>query len=103
MAKTLSTKVTKAALKQTSSRRTARKSRGSARSTPKSARILAMLQRAGGTTLDELMKETGWQQHSQRGYLSGTIGKRLRHLVSSEKINGERRYRIERKGTGEPA
>jgi hypothetical protein len=52
--------------------------------------------REGGTTLSELMSSTGWQKHSVRGFLSGTVGKKLGlHLVSAKGQNGERVYSIQ--------
>ena len=60
----------------------------------KTAQITSLLQRAEGASLDEMVKATGWQQHSLRGFLSGTIGKQKGLKVTSEKTDGERRYRI---------
>jgi hypothetical protein len=42
------------------------------------------------------MKATGWQPHSVRGFLSGTVGKKLGLTVKSTKgENGERTYSVE--------
>jgi hypothetical protein len=58
--------------------------------------MLALLQSEGGATIAELMAATGWQAHSIRGFLSGTVAKRLGHTVRSVQIEGEaRRYRVE--------
>jgi hypothetical protein len=58
--------------------------------------ILALLKSEGGTTIADLMAATGWQAHSIRGFLSGTVAKRLGHTVRSVQIEGEaRRYRVE--------
>jgi Protein of unknown function (DUF3489) len=66
-----------------------------AREGSKAARVLALLKRPDGATLKELMKVTGWQPHSVRGYLSGTVGKKLGLKVESTKAeNGERSYSI---------
>jgi Protein of unknown function (DUF3489) len=64
-------------------------------SLPKSSRITALLNRPDGATIAELMKITGWQSHSIRGFLSGTPKKRKGLVVSSQKDEaGVMRYRI---------
>jgi len=61
----------------------------------KAAQVLDLLKRPDGATLAELMKSTGWQAHSVRGFLSGTISKKLGLAVTSAKIeDGERTYSI---------
>ena len=61
----------------------------------KTENVLELLKRPGGVTLKELMKTTGWQAHSIRGFLSGTIGKKLGLAVKSTKgKDGERSYSI---------
>jgi Protein of unknown function (DUF3489) len=44
--------------------------------------------------LDALVKETEWQKHSVRGFLAGTVRKKLKLPLLSEKIDGVRTYRI---------
>ena len=45
------------------------------------------------------MQATGWQQHSVRGFLAGTVKKKLGFTLSSSKPEGEaHRYRIEKRG-----
>lgn len=56
--------------------------------------ILVLLQRPEGAGLDILVKETGWQKHSVRGFLAGTVRKKLKLPLLSEKIDGVRNYRI---------
>ena len=69
--------------------------RGTARKGSKTAKILELLKRPGGTTLKGLMAATKWQAHSVRGFLSGTVGKRLGLRVKSNKeANGVRTYSI---------
>jgi hypothetical protein len=44
------------------------------------------------------MKETGWLPHSVRGFLSGTVGKKMGlEVISTTSEGGERRYRISSK------
>ena len=67
----------------------------SARDGSKAATILELLKRPGGATSKELMKATGWQPHSVRGFLSGTIRKKMGLTVTSTKgEDGERNYSI---------
>lgn len=55
--------------------------------------IVARLTRPGGATLDDLVAATGWQAHSIRGALAGSLRKKGLAIVS-EKVDGARRYRI---------
>ena len=81
---------TKPARKTTSTKKAAPARRGS-----KTAKILDLLKRPGGVTLKELIKATGWQAHSVRGFLSGTLGKKMGTPVKSAKrADGERAYRL---------
>ncbi len=60
--------------------------------------ILMLLSRREGTTIPEMMEATCWQQHSVRGFLAGTVKKKLGFALTSMKRDGElRRYRIESK------
>jgi len=66
-----------------------------ARDGSKTAKVLDLLRRPGGATGKELMKATGWQAHSVRGFLSGTVGKKMGLTVTSTKgEDGERTYSI---------
>jgi hypothetical protein len=68
---------------------------GTARDGSKAAKVLDLLKRPNGATLAELMKATGWQAHSVRGFLSGTVGKKLGLTVTSTKAeDGERTYSV---------
>ena len=61
----------------------------------KKAEIIGLLQRKGGATLTQIMKATGWQAHSVRGFISGALGKKMGLTVESAKReDGERVYSI---------
>jgi len=60
----------------------------------KQARVVEMLKSSTGTTIAAVMKATGWQQHSVRGFFAGVVQKKLRFSLSSEKNDGNRIYRI---------
>jgi len=62
-----------------------------ARDGSKTAKILDLLKRPGGATAKELQKAAGWQPHSVRGFLSGTVRKKLGLAITSTK--GEDRER----------
>jgi hypothetical protein len=58
-------------------------------------KVLVLLKRPGGASANELMKATGWQAHSVRGFLSGTVAKKLGlTLISVRDADGRRSYRI---------
>ena len=61
----------------------------------KSDRILKLLRRKKGASIKDLQEATGWQAHSVRGFLSGTVKKRLGLPLRSEHSEkGGRRYLI---------
>jgi hypothetical protein len=62
--------------------------------TTKSAVVIALLSRTDGATIESLVAATGWQAHSVRGFMSGTLKKKLGKAVSSEKTEAGRIYRI---------
>jgi len=61
----------------------------------KTAQVLELIKRPGGATLQELMAATEWQPHSIRGFISGTLGKKLGLSVESAKSEeGKRTYSL---------
>jgi len=73
----------------------AAKKASGARDGSKTSKVLDLLKRPGGVTTKELLKATGWQPHSVRGFLSGTIGKKMGLTVTSAKgEDGERSYSV---------
>jgi DNA-binding MarR family transcriptional regulator len=66
-----------------------------ARPGTKQALLLDLLQRKQGATIAEAVKATGWQPHSVRGAISGTLKKKLGLSVDSTKVDKRGRvYRI---------
>lgn len=64
--------------------------------TTKAAKIAGLLRRNNGATIAELAKATGWQDHSIRGFMSGTLKKRQGAVVRSSQEEGKsRRYFID--------
>ena len=68
----------------------------------KQSRVIAMLQSPAGATITAMMKATGWQQHSVRGFLAGVVRKRLKLKLGSEKTDGNRVYRVSGGDSGKP-
>lgn len=56
--------------------------------------VEALLRRENGASIAEMVEATGWQQHSVRGAMAGALKKRGL-TITSEKIDGARRYRAE--------
>jgi hypothetical protein len=90
----------KAGKKATPKKKAPRSARNDAREGSKTATILDLLKRPDGATAKELLKVTGWQPHgwqphSLRGFLSGTVGKKMGLTVTSAKgEDGERVYSL---------
>ena len=93
----------KSGKKATKAEKPAKGARAAKRATPQSAarqgsktgKVIDLLKRPEGATGKELMKATGWQPHSVRGFLSGTLGKKMGLMVISTKgTDGERSYSI---------
>src|SRR5580692_9714399 len=65
------------------------------KSASKQDQMLDLLRRKQGVTLNELLKASGWQAHSVRGFLAGTVKKRLGLTLTSDNLkDGERHYAI---------
>ena len=53
----------------------------------KQERMLTLLSRPEGASIEEMMQATDWQQHSVRGFLAGTVKKKLGFSLTSLKAN----------------
>jgi hypothetical protein len=62
----------------------------------KQSRVVAMLRAPAGATIAAMMKVTGWQKHSVRGFLTAVVRNRLKLKLTSEKVDGNRIYQIAR-------
>ena len=56
--------------------------------------MIALLERSGGASLEELCQATGWQKHTIRGFVS-TLGKQGCRITSRRREDGARVYAIE--------
>jgi hypothetical protein len=65
-----------------------------ARADSKQARVLALLRAPDGCTIEAIVKATGWQPHSVRGFLAGVIRKKLKLTLTSEAAEAGRIYKV---------
>ena len=75
---------------------------GATRAGTKQEAVLALLKQPKGTTIGAIMKVTGWQPHSVRGFLAGVVRKRLKLKLNSKKVDGNRVYQIASGNSGKP-
>ena len=82
------------ALKKPARAKAPGKTRRAAAPQSKAAKVIGLLQRTEGVTLKQIMRASGWQAHTVRGFISGHLKKKLGLKVRSFKRDGERVYAI---------
>ena len=87
-------KLTKKAKAQKKPGRTKKTAGAKTDRTNKKADVIALTKRAKGATLAEIMKATGWQAHTVRGFVSILDSKGGEKIESSKSADGERTYKI---------
>ena len=80
--------------KASAKHKASRRARPAGRENTKTAKVIALLQQPEGATLRAIMRATGWQTHSVRGFVSGHLKKKLGLKVRSSQRDGERVYSI---------
>ena len=84
----------KAKKSATKSPRRARAQKGATERSNKKAEAIALMKRAKGVTLAEIVETTGWQKHTVRGFVSILGSKGGEKIESSKNASGERSYHI---------
>lgn len=88
-------KATKPASKNSQSKPKSAKTAPAGERDSKKTAVIEMMNRKTGATLAEIIAATGWQPHTVRGFVAGTLGKKMGLTVESTKSEaGERTYRI---------
>ena len=80
--------------KTSAKHKASRRARPAGRENTKTAKVIALLQQPEEATLRAIMRATGWQTHSVRGFVSGHLKKKLGLKVRSSQRDGERVYSI---------
>jgi hypothetical protein len=93
-AKAKATKKTSPAKSAPKAKKAAKAEAGGPREGSKTAQVVALLQRKNGATLAEIMEKMGWQAHTVRGFMAGTMKKDGHTVESFKPEGGERTYRI---------
>lgn len=94
---------TKRKTKTATPKQAAKKSATAARKS-KQRRLIEMLQRPQGATIEQMAEALGWQPHTVRGTLSGALKKRLGlAITSTREKDRDRVYRISGTAGGQPA
>jgi hypothetical protein len=92
--KTVAAKAVAARPPQTTKMASANDRKENGEQSSKQSRVVAMLRSPTGTTIAAVMKATGWQEHSVRGFFARVVRKKLRLKLTSKKIDRDRIYRV---------